>query len=46
MSIVAAVVLSMLLLTVTGCATSGDPSACSKNKSFWPSGCWPGVMAA
>jgi hypothetical protein len=27
MSIVAAVVLSMFLLTVTGCATSGDPSA-------------------
>ena len=27
MSIVTAVVLSMFLLTVTGCATSGDPSA-------------------
>jgi hypothetical protein len=27
MSIVAAVVLSILLLTVTGCATSSDPSA-------------------
>jgi Flp pilus assembly protein TadD len=27
MSIVTAVVLSMLLLTVTGCATSSDPSA-------------------
>jgi hypothetical protein len=27
MSIVAAVVLSMLLLTVTGCVTSSDPSA-------------------
>jgi len=27
MSIVAAVILSMLLLTVTGCATSSDPSA-------------------
>jgi hypothetical protein len=27
MSIVTAVVLSLLLLTVTGCATSGDPSA-------------------
>jgi Flp pilus assembly protein TadD len=37
MSIVTAVVLSMLLLTVTGCATSGDPSAVKqetlKNKS-------------
>ena len=27
MSIVTAVVLSMLLLTVTGCVTSSDPSA-------------------
>ena len=27
MSIVTAVVLSILLLTVTGCATAGDPSA-------------------
>jgi Flp pilus assembly protein TadD len=27
MSIVAAVVLSMLLLTVTGCVTASDPSA-------------------
>ena len=27
MPIVTAVVLSMLLFTVTGCATSGDPSA-------------------
>jgi hypothetical protein len=37
MSIVTAVVLSMLLLIVTGCATSGDPSAAKqetlKNKS-------------
>jgi hypothetical protein len=32
MSTVAAVVLSMLLLTVTGCATSGDPSAAKQEK--------------
>ena len=32
MSIVAAVVFSMLLLTVTGCATSGDPSAAKQEK--------------
>jgi len=32
MSIVAAVVLSMFLLSVTGCATSGDPSAAPQEK--------------
>ena len=32
MSIVTAVVFSMLLLTVTGCATSGDPFAAKQEK--------------
>jgi Flp pilus assembly protein TadD len=32
MSIVTAIVLSMFLLTVTGCATSGDPSAAKQEK--------------
>jgi Flp pilus assembly protein TadD len=32
MSIVTAVVFSVLLLTVTGCATSSDPSAAKQEK--------------
>ena len=32
MSIVTAVVLSMLLLTVTGCVTASDPSAAKQEK--------------
>ena len=32
MSIVAAVVFSILLLTVTGCVASGDPSAAKQEK--------------
>ena len=32
MSIVTAVILSMLLLTVTGCVTASDPSAAKQEK--------------